>query len=96
MKYCRSNHACVFASGAKFANNGVFALGGNDEYGVSSAGFEVFDVKTETWRELENLPKPLYKASASFSGQSIMFTDFGARSIFNYDLLSDEFSRIRV
>ena len=96
MTYCRSHHAVIYASGSRFAHNGVFALGGNDEFGVSASGFEVYNIQTGRWTELENLPKPLYKASASFTGTSIVFTDFGARSIFSYDLLTDEFNRIRV
>lgn len=96
MTYCRSHHAAIYAAGSRFAHNGVFVLGGNDEFGVSAAGFEVYNIQSGQWTELENLPKPLYKTSASFSGDSIVFTDFGARSIFSYDLLTDEFNRIRI
>ena len=43
------------------------------------------------------MPKPLYKASVTtFDSQTIFFTDKGARSIFSYNIDTDEYSRIRV
>ena len=58
---------------------------------------EGFDLETKRWNTLEDMPKPLYKASVtSFDNNKIFFTDMEARSIFSYDIEKDEYSRIRV
>lgn len=89
MRYSHSLHGAIYANGR------VYVLGGNDEYGVSSSMFENFSIQTGQWSELPQLPKPLTHTSVSLFGNVIMFTDLGARSVFSYNVITEEFSRIR-
>jgi hypothetical protein len=84
----RSHHGLIFSRGY------VYALGGNNIYGVGQAKFERLDLSRDTWERLPNLTRPVVRCSVAESVDGLYFTDFGSRVVHTYNTATQSFSRL--
>jgi hypothetical protein len=88
MEMKRYNHGIVHSDGF------VFVLGGMDEYGVKTCGFECYGLDYKEWVTLPDLPKPMERPVASALKDTVYFTDHSTRSIFTYSMTASHFGRL--
>ena len=72
----------------------MYVLGGLSRNKVPFSSFERYEVESDFWEELANIPKPLYKATACEFDSILYFTDFSARMVFTYETRNGRFGNV--